>query len=78
MSDATSKLVKFVFDCNNDSGYPNSHTAGLDLSEIREQWEKECPALEFPDVSWNAEQGRYVLGSTNVYKTSTQGPTLLI
>ncbi len=59
-------LLKFAQDCNADSGYANSSTAGEEFSELKMRWEKECPGLEMPKVEWTSSG--YEVKGLNVAK----------
>jgi hypothetical protein len=52
---------KFLADCRRDSGYANSHQAGLDMGALRDRWAQECPGLETPSVIRSNDEGRYAL-----------------
>lgn len=55
------KYQKFVDDCNNDSGYANSHAAGIERGEIDEAWIKDYPQSSIPSTVWSNKSGKYEL-----------------
>lgn len=61
MDDITAGWFKFVNDLNTVTGYPNSHAASMDRTELEERWKRECPGLELPQEIWSSEAGRYEL-----------------
>lgn len=66
--DVTQGWFKFVADCNNDSGYANSQTAGEARSALETEWRRECPGLDLPAVLWSNSSGRYELTGLSVPK----------
>lgn len=61
MDDITAGWFKYVNDLNTIEGYPNSHAASLDHTELEERWKRECPGLELPQGIWSNEAERYEL-----------------
>lgn len=59
---------KFVSDCNKDSGYASSYTAGLERSNLEAMWREKCPGLNLPAVLWSEDSGCYELTGFNVPK----------
>lgn len=66
--DVTLGWFKFVADCNNDSGYANSHAAGIARSALEDEWARECPGLDLPEVLWSNSSVRYELTGLSVPK----------
>lgn len=63
MTNVVQRIDEFIAACNSDPAYSGSWHAGLELNEIRQQWEKERPAYEFPEMKQCYEKGKYVVES---------------
>lgn len=52
---------KFADDCNRDSGYPHSNSAGIDKTALQDAWAQDFPGEPCPSVQWDISAGKYIV-----------------
>ena len=73
--DVVDRYYDFVRFCNTDSAYANDHSASLLRTELDAQWDKECPGLQYPTVTWKSEDCKYHLENISTPRERDRGDT---